>query len=63
MENKLNAVLDLGIELEKAKHKGVAAKELAVILGVHYDKATLAGLCNQLVIYIKKSQYEQRNKV
>ena len=61
--SKLNSAFALGTELEKAKNAGLGAKELAVVLGVHYDKATLAGLCNQLFINIKKSQYEQRNKI
>lgn len=61
--SKLNSAFALGVELEKAKNAGLGAKELAVVLGVHYDKATLAGLCNQLYINIKKSQYEQKNKI
>ena len=59
---KLQRAFALGAELEKAKNAGLGAKELAVMLGVHYDKATLSGLCNQLFINIKKAQYEQKQK-
>lgn len=63
MKNKLQRAFLLGTELEKAKNAGLGAKELAVMLGVHYDKVTLAGLTNELYKNIKKSLYEQRHKI
>ena len=59
---KLQRAFALGVELEKAKNAGLGAKELAVMLGAHYDKATLAGLTNELYKLVKKSQYEQKQK-
>lgn len=52
--NKVFQSFELGMALEKARISGLGAKELAVMLGAHYDKATLSGLVNELYKQIKR---------